>query len=440
MLRRVLALTLLALAAWCGLASAQLFSARRMAMGGVVLAGGGPGSDAYNVAYRAVPPAPGSGWGMSLPIGIIPVLADPPELDPDNANFNVYELANLLYNPPWNLQLVTPEAPSNDITVAVGKNHLQVDLGDVRTVFPVDQTRLGLVANGQAVGWGFRGVYAAVAPLVHYENELGFNDALRRAMDGEEFHTATAYDMTDRGRAQAAAGVHLGWAGALMKAGDPRAKGTGLYAGARVKLMRGLAYADAENRVSFVTGDTLFASEPVEVDYRGHFHDTGPEGGRFGRGLDLGVVWLGGGLELGLGVNDIDTELDWRVRESIAYDDSATGDYVQEVIARYQQLKSRVPTTATANAAARLGRVLVAADVVRGVNATTGHLGAETWVSRMVALRAGTYLDANKLVQFTAGSGLRIGRIGVDVAVATNSRNLSRERGLELGAGLALYR
>ncbi len=438
--RRVLALSVLALLVWSGVACAQLFSARRMAMGGVVLAGGGPGSDDANVAYRAVPPAPNTGWGMTLPIGIIPVLLDPPELDPDKPDFNVYELANLAYNPPWNLQLITPKAPSNDVTIAVGKNHLAMDLGDVRTIFPEDQTRLGSVVNGPSLGWGFHGVFGAVAPLVHYENELSFNDALLRAVDGEPFRTNSAYEMTDRGLAQAAAGVHLGWAGALMKAGDPRKTGTALYAGARLKLMRGLAYADADNHVAFVTGDTLFGSEPVSIDYRGHFHDTGPEGGRFGRGLDLGVVWLGAGTELGLGVNDIDTELDWRVRESIAYNDSATGDYVQQVVGRYRKLKRRGPTPATANVATRLGRVLVAADVVRGVNATTGHLGAETWVTPRVAVRAGTFLDANKLMQFTAGSGVRVGRFGVDVALATNSRNLSRERGLELGAGLSLYR
>ena len=439
MSRRVLVLSLLALTAWSGVASAQFFSARRMAMGGVLLAGGGPGSDASNVAYRAVPRAPNTAWGMTLPIGLIPVLADPPELDPDSPDFNAYELANLLYNPPWNLQLVTPKAPSNDITIVVGRNHLAVDLGDVKTVFPENDSKLGSVVNGPSLGLGFRGVFGAIAPLVHYENDLSFNDALRRSIDGEEFRPNTDYAMTDRGRAQAGAGVQLGWAGALMKAGDPRGKGTALYAGARVKIMRGLAYAEGDNVVSFTTADTLFASSPVDVNYLGHFYDTGPDGGRLGRGLDLGAVWLGGGFEVGVGVNDIDTEFDWRVRETIAYNDELTGEYVQEVIARGKPVRSRVPTTATVNAAARLGRFLVAADVVRGVNATTGHLGAETWVSK-VALRAGAFVDANELLQFTAGSGLRFGRVGVDLALATNSRNLSRERGLELGAGLALYR
>jgi hypothetical protein len=440
MLRRVSILSLLALVACAGLAGGQTFNARRMGMGGVVLAGGGPGSDAANVAYRAVPAVKGAGWALPLPLGVIPLLADPPEFDSSKPEFNIYELANLLYNPPWNLQLSPPSVPGNDITIAVGRNHLAVDLGDIRSIFPRDHSRLGTVANGPALGFGFRHFFLAAAPLVHYQNDLSFNDALRRAIDGDAFQPNTAYQMLDDGHGQAAAGLHLGWAGTLTQTGDPRTTGMGLYAGARVKLMRGLAYASADNSVAFTTGDTLFATDPVDVQYRGHIYDTGPEGGRFGRGLDLGAVWMVSGIEVGLGVNDIGTQFDWRVRESLAHNDAVTGDYVQEVIARDVPLTSHVPTTATANVATRVGRVVLAGDVVRGVNATTGHVGAESWLNGFLALRAGGFVDPNRMLQYTAGTGLRFGPIGLDLAVASNSRNLSRERSLELGAGLAFYR
>ena len=433
MFRRILTLALLALVVGGGVASAQTFSARRMAMGGVILAGGGAGNSGANVAYRAVPRAPSSGWALPLPIGVIPLLADPPEFDPDKPGFNIYELANLLYNPPWNLQLRSPAAPGNDITIVVGKDHLAVDLGDVKNVFPEDQSRIGAVVNGPELGFGIKRFFIDAAPLVYYKNDLSFNDALRGAIDGEEFRPNTAYEMLDQGLGQAAVGVHLGWAAPLVQTGDPRGKGMGLYAGARVKLMRGLAYASADNSVAFTTGDTLFGTGSVDPNYHGHSYTTGPEGGGFGRGLDLGAVWMGGGAEVGLGVNDIGTTFDWRVKETLVHDD------ITEVIGTDVPLTSKVPTTAVANAATRIGRFLVAGDVVRGINVTTGHLGAETWLSKALALRAGACLDANALLQYTAGAGLRLGKIGVDLAVASNSRNLSRERGLELGAGLAFY-
>ena len=50
------------------------------------------------------------------------------------------------------------------------------------------------------------------------------------------------------------------------------------------------------------------------------------------------------------------------------------------------------------------------------------------------------FFDANKMLQYAGGTGLRLGPLGVDLAVASHSRNISRERGLELGAGLALCR
>ena len=50
-----------------------------------------------------------------------------------------------------------------------------------------------------------------------------------------------------------------------------------------------------------------------------------------------------------------------------------------------------------------------------------------------------TYNDTYKQVQFTGGSGFKLGSIGLDVALATNSRGITASRGLELAASLALY-
>ena len=120
----------LALSAACGPAAAQTFNARRMAMGGVVLGGSGA-----NVAYRAVPRPEGGARTLSLPLGLIPVLLDPPQLNPRRPDFNVYDLANLLYTAPWNLQLTSPDPPSSDVVVSISKDSLAVDLGDVADVF-----------------------------------------------------------------------------------------------------------------------------------------------------------------------------------------------------------------------------------------------------------------------------------------------------------------
>ncbi len=419
-------------------ADAQMFSARRMAMGGVVL-GGGVGCEAVNVAYRAVPDLPGHEAGVSLPLGLIPVLADPPTFDTKNPDFNAFELASLLLNPPWNLTLVGPKPPSNDVTIDVAQNRLAVDLGDVGKVFPKDHARLGSSTSGPAFGVGARGFFVAAAPLVEYDNDLTLNDALRGALrDADAFRPRTEYVIYDHGRAQAAAGLHLGYARALAVRGEPGRGGSGFYAGARVKLLRGLAYGDADNTAAFITSDTLFSESPVDIRYTGHYRDAGPDVGGFGRGLDLGSVWVGGPLEVGLGVNDIGTRIDWKVRETTASRDSVTGDYVQTILSDARPFTSEVPVTWVANAAWHAGPWLVAGDLVRGVNTTQLHAGVERWVGR-VALRAGTGLDANQLWEVSGGVGWWIGRYGLDLALATNSRTPTQERALELSAGLVFY-
>jgi len=438
MRRLWIVLAVLALGVPFGTAWGQALNARRMAMGGVVLAGGGSGGEAANVAYRAVPAGHG-GASIPLPLGLIPFFSNPPELDPDKPDFNIYKLANTLYNPPWNIQLIEPKAPESDITIAIAKNSLAVDLGDIRNVFPKDHSRIGNVTRASLVSVGVKQLFVSVAPLVHYENDLSLNHPLHDALaNGAAFTPNTDYALYDNARGQAAMGLDLGWASALAKHGDPRTLGSAFYAGARVKLLRGLAYGSADNVASFSTGDTLFSASPVDVQYQGHLRDAGPDGGGFGEGLDLGGVWLKNGLEIGVGVNNIATRIHWKVRESYAHNDSASGDYVQDVVAEHAAFTSEVPTTVTANAAVQLGTLMLAGDVVRGVHTTVGHIGIETWLNRF-ALRCGTSIDANQQLQYAAGSGIKFGRIGLDLALATNSSNLSRERGLELGAGLSLY-
>jgi hypothetical protein len=437
MFRRVLLLSLLAIVVGGGVASAQTFSARRMAMGGVILASGGAGGSGANVAYRAVPRAPSSFRALPLPIGLVQLMADPPEFDPDSRNFNIYELANLLYNPPWNAQLSSVGVPSNDITIEIGKDHLLVDLGEVKKIFPEEQSQMGAVINGPALGFGIKRFFLSAAPLIYYDNDLSFDDNLRGALNGEEFRQNTSYGMSDQGEGMAAVGAHLGWAAPLMQTGDPRDKGMGFYAGARLKLMRGLAYARADNSVSFTTGATLFENE-LDANYKSTTLIADPDGGGFGRGLDLGAVWMAGGAEVGLGINDIGTTFNWTVEKTQTVNDPDNPD-ADDIVTKGVEVTSKVPTTVVANAATRVGRFLVAGDIVRGVHVTTVHLGTETWLNKTLAVRVGGCRDANALLQYSVGSGLRFGNFGVDLAIASNSRNLSRERGLELGAGLAFY-
>jgi hypothetical protein len=100
---------------------------------------------------------------------------------------------------------------------------------------------------------------------------------------------------------------------------------------------------------------------------------------------------------------------------------------------------SRVPTAVTANVAVDLGPWLVAGDVTNLMDITEAHAGLERWFGP-TAVRAGLELDANQRIQVAGGLGVRFGRFGLDAAAASHSRNLERERSLELALGVAFYR
>ena len=100
---------------------------------------------------------------------------------------------------------------------------------------------------------------------------------------------------------------------------------------------------------------------------------------------------------------------------------------------------STVPANYVLTAMTRVGGLLLAADMQRdALEQVSGHAGAEVWAGPL-ALRAGAALDAQQRTQFAGGVGLRLGRFGLDIAVATNQANITHERAVDLGAGLSFY-
>jgi hypothetical protein len=434
-MNRMLTALLLALGLLPPAAGAQTFDVRRMAMGGVIL-GGRQGGEGANVAYRALPVHYHGLHSVSLPIGLLPVLQDPPTFDARNPDFNVFEIANLVENPPWNYPLVKPDTPSNDVTFDVSRDSLHVDLGDLAKVFPDGRVRAWGVTNGPSLGLTLGRGFVAVAPMVQFENDLEPNEAITGVLRrGDPIAANAHYAVTDHARAQAAAALHLGAALPVWSAGDRQSPRRAVYAGTRFKLLRGLAYGEADNLAAYDTGDTLFGSGALDLAYTGHYFDADPSRGGWGAGADAGLLWTLGRLEVGLAVNDVGTRLPWRLRETVARRDSVTGDFVQSTVREDVAWTSTVPATTVGNVAWVGGRWSAAADVRHSPIATTAHAGLERWVGPF-ALRAGGSVDANRRTQLAGGLGIALGRVALDAAVATHNRNLENQRVVELGLGL----
>ncbi|HYR68788.1 MAG TPA: DUF5723 family protein [Candidatus Dormibacteraeota bacterium] len=430
-------------------AGAQTLDARRLGMGMVATSDNGASTTA-NVAFRAVPK--GAGWGsIPLPLGIIQYLSDHPSFDPNDSDFNVFSILDLAANPPMTLKLSDPGNVSSDISIFVAKDSLQVDLADVRKAIPEESMKFGGVYHLFGIGKSFGAFFVQFSPLVHVRNEISLSDKFRRALrDAEPFTSNTRYGIKDDGVAQAALAYQVGYAVRAFHAAhaesasaDPRRNGgTAIYVGAAPKYLMGLAYGQIISNAGVTTGDTLFgSSNPVAVDMAGltRHAAVGGEGGMgHGLGADLGTVLYWRNFELGVGVTDVGSTIHWSTsRNLLTYDDSLN-QFTNVKVAQNAGFSSRIPSTATFNLAKRMGPTTLAADVVRNELFTGIHMGAETWLGR-VALRGGTYRDSNDRWQFTGGTGLRFGGIGLDTAVGTNQRNTQEARAVELCASVTLY-
>jgi hypothetical protein len=438
-------------------AYAQILDARRLAMGGVATSEN-KASLASNIAFRAVP----SGIqtrSIPLPVGLFQVLHEHPTFDTSDPDFNAFELLNLVSNPPLTLSISKPEEISSDISIFVARDSLRVDLEDVQRAIPENGWTLGGVYHMFAIGVGVKNFFVQVVPTTHIRNEFTLDDALERALkDAEAFTGNTRYGTHEDGEAQ----QFVAWqVGAAIRplyslpsdanegdqddplANDPRRNGaTALYVGGAPKYLWGLAYGSLKGTAGITTGDTLFGSgDPVAIDMavrmrHSAFFDKKPPGSGFG--ADVGAVFFHKNYELGVGVNDLGSQIRWKTTVlDHVYSDS-TNEFTTTVIGRDDKFTSRVPVAVIVNAARRSGSMTLAADMVASELKTQIHVGLERWLG-MWALRAGSYCDQNGRWQFTGGSGVRFGSLGLDVALATHSRNVEEVRAAELCASFTLY-
>jgi hypothetical protein len=432
-------------------AQAQVPDARRLGMGGVLLSEVSQ-SSTQNVAYRAVPRASkgiGGYNSIPLPLGLIQVLADPPETDSEDPNFNVFEIAQLIARTPYTLQLVKPEELSSDIIVDVAQNSLTVDLGALQSMFPDRDLRFGTTFASPNLEFGTKNVFAGIRPQVEARNTMRLDPTLQAALgEAEPFLPNTAYGADDHARAQAALAFSVGAALPLVPPigapdGDPRAGGVGLYAGARAKYLRGIALWQGGGHAEFATGDTIFGSStPLSAQYDADVRKTSDPGFDAGKGVaaDVGVVLFLNKLEIGVGVNDLGATIEWDDTDLDHYSyDTVSNTNVTTPLERGTKFKSQFPVTGSLNLAYRMKKMTVAGTLDRTANERwIPRAGAEMWVGP-TPLRGGVYLDSYQLLQFTAGSGIKFGKLGLDVAFATQSRGLTTKRGVEMAASLAIY-
>ncbi len=433
------------------LIQAQILNGRRLAMGGVVTSDNG-GFKSSNVAFRAVPAGKTIG-NIPLPLGLIDFAGNIPEFDPEQPDFNVFELVNLALNPPLNYALSSPPEISSDISIYLSQDSLQIYLGDARRAIPEESIVGGGVWHLPGIGRDFGPFSLNAYPLVHARGTLEMADKLREALrDAVSLAPNSYYGLQANARGQAALALQTDVAFCALRTtqladdparSDPRHDGsTALYVGAGPKYLVGLAFRDLSADGGITTTDTLFGTlDPLgfEMLAETRYATVGAAGGiGSGFGADFGAVFYWRNFEFGVGLNDVAAQIRWvPTVEQHEYDDN-TDSFITRETSHGAAYTARIPVTTTINAAKRFERTVVAVHLVDTEISTTLHLGTETWLGDF-ALRGGMYRDYNGIWQYTGGVGFRFGRSGIDLAIATHSRNIMLERGAELALSFSMY-
>jgi len=396
----------------------------------------------YNAAYRSVPQRGGRqvpSITIPLPLGLVqffndhPHLEDDPMFHPDSAAFNPIEILNLILNLPVNYELKKAPTPTNDVFIGIGKDSFQVDLGAAKVLIPQDEFGFGGVSRVSDIGWGIKGVRVSVMGWVWEDVKFSLGDTLLQFLNGQPAENNTRYAVIGHGLAAAGLAPTLSYNGRVV--GDTA---RGLYVGAAVHYYMGAAYGRTSGDGGFTTGDTLFAGPtPIKFDAAGivEYSTLGHTLGH-GFGVDLGLVYQSGPVEIGFGINDIGATITWpdTRQDSLYYRDSSYSQPVGTGV----KTTTKLPVTYIGSVAVNIGATMFGLAVMDAGQGATVRLGGEQRFGAL-SLRGGLGRDQHKRVQFGGGAGIRLGPVSLDMGVWTHSNALSEERSVTMGTSLSIY-
>ena len=428
-----------------GAAQGVVTDARRIGMGGLILQPSG--LRRYNAAYRAVPARKDARGQpkitIPIPLGIIQFFHDHPDIsnDPafnhDSTGFNAVLVLNTILNLPLYYEVKKAPTPTNDVVFGIGKDSLRVNLGEAAKLVPEDEFGIGGSSRPLDPGISIKGVRVSVMAWLHDEVGFALGDTLIGFLrDSEPARSNTPYTIDGNGILEAGFAPTLGYAGRI--AGDTA---TGLYLGGALHYYLGVAYARTAGRGGFVTGDTIFGGPtPVQPTINALSQYSGP-GKALGHGVggDVGVAFVSGPIELGVGVNDIGATITWTDtrQDSLLYD--RTGDTIYtKPVANHVRTTTKLPVSYIANVAYTVGNTTLGADVLDNGRGATVHVGGEQRIG-LVALRGGIARDQRKRIEFGWGGGLRFGPLGLDVGFWTHTNSLSNQRGITMATSFSIY-
>lgn len=395
----------------------------------------------YNPAYRVVPPRPGGParpkLTIPIPLGLIQVLRDSTVWDTDSSYYNPLQLVNYILNPPLYLEIKRAPTPTNDVEFYIAQNELIIDLGASRALVP-ESFDMGGSLRPFNMGGGVAGFRVGVMGWVHNEITVSLDDPLRAVLkEAAPILPNSRYGIDVNGIVQGGVAPEVSWAGLAL--GDTAG---GLYVGGAARYYLGTSYVAIDGQAGLTTADTIFSSaNPLTEDVAGRLLTADPAfTSGTGIGVDVGVVWASGPLELGLGVTDLGATITWSSTDvdTLVWDGNAN-EVVDSALARDVETRTTLPVSTIAHGAFAFPTgTLVQGGVLRNRRGTLLSVGAEQQLG-VFTVRGALVRDQRARVQYSWGGGVRLGPVGLDVGFFTHSRSLSTGRSITMSTSLSIY-
>jgi hypothetical protein len=212
----------------------------------------------------------------------------------------------------------------------------------------------------------------------------------------------------------------------------------GIYVGGAVHYYLGATYARGVGPAGFTVGNPIFGATPT-VLFDGAVQSSNKPFGK-GIGGDVGVAWISGPFEVGLGVNDLGAELTWSDTkiQRIYYD--PTGDSLSvTTLQPHAQTKTKLPVSYLANAALRMGTgTTVGADVFNAGARRRSMSASSSAGVRSPCAAAWRAISASRC---SSGSAAAFAWAPLESTpvVFTHSNSLSETRAMTLATSISVY-
>ncbi len=430
--------------------SGFIMNARRVGMGGAFLCHDGD-AVVCNPAYLALP-QPDTPLSLPLPLGLLQLWNNFPVLNPDDPDFDPIYITNLLLNPPFHLQVLTPEYTTTEanVTVDISEDLLLIDLGDLQTYIPTEPVETGILSfRSPRLGKRFGNWSFSIAPLLIGEGNVSLSDNLTSALaEAEAFEANSRYDVFADGNMAVMASINASHGRRLPF--NLLGKDNPIYLGGTAKYLLGWAYVDTKTEVAIITGDPVFdTDEPPDLEFTSIIRSSHPEWGTYspsgtGFGFDMGLLAEVDRVRVGFGIQDVYSRITWEAEVERWKLNETTNEIKKKTLVPFEYYRQRIPQTYTISLAyvntpfrkeakQEEGYIIASNIDLQGGDVYL-NLGSEVYVHSF-PVRTGIFTETGKL-QVSFGTAIPVYFATLDLGFATHNRTLSGKKGLYMASSL----